>query len=181
MGFACRSGVLFVETDGLGVDLDAEQQVGLLAEVAAIVEDSLALELVRGDVEVAVVGEAEGVGPEQGGVVGQQLEAAVGGDDVDGVALVVAGVDVAGGVGLEAVGGALAGDQVDGGGDLRGGQVLVAQGGGADAVELAAGERAVEEARAVGAEGDAVGPGDERGCGACRARACRAAGPRRWR
>jgi hypothetical protein len=148
---------LFDKADGFGVYLQAVEDVGFLALVFAVVEVGLAVELVGGDVEVAVVGEAEGVGPEECGVVGDGLDEAVGGDLLDGVAVVVGGVDVAVGVLLEAVGGGFAGDEVYGGDDLGFGLGLVAEGGGADAVEFGAGEGAVEDSAAVVADGDAVG------------------------
>jgi hypothetical protein len=70
------------------------------------VEAGLPVELVGGEVEVAVLRHGEGVGPEDAGVVGEGLVGPVGQPAQDGVVLVVAQVEPALVVGLQPVGGA---------------------------------------------------------------------------
>ncbi len=139
-----------LEADGFGVYLEAEEGVGLNAEVHPVVHGGLAVELVGGDVEVAVVGEAHGIGPEETGVVDEGFgEAGFGAPAVDGVGAGISHVDVALGVGLEAVGGHFAGDDADGGGDLGVGLGSVAEVVGGDGVQLGAVDGAVVKGFAV--------------------------------
>ena len=153
---------LLREADGLGVYLEAKEVVGLDAEVVAVVHGGLPVELVGGDVEVAVAGEAHGVGPKEAGVVGEGFGDAGGGvPAVDGVGDGVGHVDVAGAVGLEAVRGHFAGDDADAGFDVGVGFGAVAEKGGGDGVELGGVDGAVVEVLAVVGDGDAVGGKDD--------------------
>ena len=63
----------------------------------------LAMELIGGDVEVAVGCDGEGVGPEEAWIVGDRLPEPVGTSSKNGIVLVVRRVDVAIGIGLETI------------------------------------------------------------------------------
>ena len=83
---------------------DAEQHVRLLAQVLPLVIPRLAVELIGGEVEVAVAGHRQRVRPEHARVVHQRLELAVGPAAEDRVVLVVRRVDPPLVVRLQAVG-----------------------------------------------------------------------------
>src|SRR5690242_8027926 len=61
------------QQDRLLVNADAEQRIRLLAQVAPTVEARLAVQLVRGDVEVPIHGSRKRVGPQEARVVRDSL------------------------------------------------------------------------------------------------------------
>src|SRR5947209_7921082 len=66
---ACGSSPRPAEEDGIGIDLDAEQGVRLLPHVRATVELLLAVQLVGGEIQVAVPRQRQRVRPEHARVV----------------------------------------------------------------------------------------------------------------
>src|SRR4051794_35111554 len=72
-----------------GVDPRAEEHIRLLPQVLPLVIARLAVELIRGEVEVTVAGHRQRVGPEHARVVDESLEPAIGSAAEDGVVLVV--------------------------------------------------------------------------------------------
>ncbi len=78
--------------------------VGVGAQVLTALVLVLAVQLVDGDVQVAVGGDGHGVGPQRPRVVHQRLDGAVGQPAQDGVVLEGGDVDPSGVIGLQAVG-----------------------------------------------------------------------------
>src|SRR5271170_6956260 len=81
------------EGDGRRVDLEAEQGVGFHAQVLAVVELHLAVDLVGGEIEIAVRPHRHRVRPKNPRIVGDGPPLTVRLPLADAVVLVVAGVD----------------------------------------------------------------------------------------
>src|ERR1039457_6010265 len=88
--------------DAVAVDLDAEEDVGFLAQVFAVVKIGLAMQLIGGAVEIAI-GDGKRVGPLNAGIVGDEFVTAVEAAAADAVVLVVAVVEAAFLIGLHAI------------------------------------------------------------------------------
>jgi len=138
---------------------DLEEGVGGGADAFALVKTGGVLDLGAGEVNGAIGGEGEAVGPLQAGVLDDGLDggAGGGGEAAKGAVLQGGEVEVAGGVAAQAVDGAGVGDFLDLGGELVGGELGIAEGGGVDPVEGVGAEGVEIEGIAVGAELDAVG------------------------
>src|SRR5262245_6806353 len=83
------------------IDLHAEQGIGLLAQVFALVELGLPMQLIGREIEIAVAGDRKCVRPQDAWIMGDGSPFAVGLALPDAITLVVAGIDAALVVGFE--------------------------------------------------------------------------------
>src|SRR5215475_8215732 len=65
------------EQDGTGIDLQAKQRVGPLAQIPAFVKLRLAMQLIDSEVEIAVGCDGERVRPQNPRIVGDRLPLAI--------------------------------------------------------------------------------------------------------
>jgi hypothetical protein len=88
------------------IDAGAKDYAGFLAQVLAAIEACLPVQLLRGEVQVAVRADRKSVGPQYARIMHQVTPAPVRPEAVDDVVFIVTDVDVTSSIGLQPIRGA---------------------------------------------------------------------------